>query len=92
MLMMSYKLGPDIRQIINLVGLKKVRKSPLYFVRSGNIGGRNTLYFPGVYSYYWSSAVSSGSGAYHMEFSSNDMYPAGIDDRVGGRSVRCLVR
>ena len=73
-------------------GFEKVRKSPLYFVRSGNIGGRNTLYFPGVYSYYWSSAVSSGSGAYHMEFSSNDMYPAGIDDRVGGRSVRCLAR
>ncbi len=72
-------------------GFNKLRSNPYYFVRSGGING-GTLYYPGVDGNYWSSTVSSSTGAYVLSFNGTDIYPARNNSRYGGRSVRCVAR
>ena len=72
-------------------GFNKLRSDPYYFVRSGFIGG-SILGYPGVYGDYWSSTVSSSTYAYSLVFNGTDIYPARINDRYYGMSVRCVAR
>ena len=69
----------------------KLRSNPYYFVRSGAIYG-DTLGYHGVDGYYWSSTVSSSTGAYYLIFNGNYIYPARNGYRYNGRSVRCVAR
>ena len=64
---------------------------PLYFIRSGYLND-TTLYYFGAYGYYWSSTVSSPSHAYNLNFGSAVLFPAGRNERLYGRSLRCLSR
>ena len=64
---------------------------PLYFIRSGNLGGA-TLHDFGADGRYWSSTVYSSSYAYHLYFSSTALGPANRSYRLSGRSLRCLSR
>ena len=64
---------------------------PLYFIRSGYLGG-TTLYYFGGDGYYWSSAVYSSTDAYRLRFYSGELYPASRSNRSYGWSVRCLSR
>ena len=69
----------------------KLRANPYYFVRSGGIVG-GALYNSGVYGDYWSSTVSSSTGAYLLALIGTGIYPARNDVRYVGWSVRCLAR
>ena len=69
----------------------KLRSNPYYFVRSGGIVG-GALYNSGVYGDYWSSTVSSSTGAYLLALIGTGIYPARNDVRYVGWSVRCLAR
>lgn len=72
-------------------GFNKLRSDPYYFVRPGFIGG-GTMGYPGVYGDYWSSTVSSNTGAYVLFFNGTDIYPTINYSRYVGRSVRCVAR
>ena len=64
---------------------------PLYFIRSGDLGG-TTLYNFGGNGRYWSSTVYSSTDAYYLNFYSGALYPANRNYRSNGRSLRCLSR
>ena len=72
-------------------GFNKLRSNPYYFVRAGDIYG-GTMRNPGVYGDYWSSTVSSNTGAYVLFFNGTDIYPTINYSRYVGRSVRCVAR
>ena len=72
-------------------GFNNFRTSPLYFVRSGVLGG-STLYDYGTKGYLWSSTVRSASWGYRLEFNSGVLYPASQPGRDLGFPVRCVVR
>jgi len=50
----------------------------------------SSVYFAGSYGYYWSSTASDAYGAYGLNFISSLVYPASLDSRGGGRSVRLV--
>ena len=64
---------------------------PLYFIRSGGLGG-TTLYNFGGNGLYWSSTVYSSANAYSLYFNSGGLYPAYRFYRNFGWSLRCLSR
>lgn len=79
-------------------GFKNIRKAPLWFARSGSVSS-GQLYSLSLLGKYWSSAVFSSKYAYHLEFSSNNVYPAETGKKNGtgdgiyrGNSVRCIAR
>ena len=72
-------------------GFNNIRKSPLWFVRSGNIGN-NTLNVSGTYGYYWSSTIGASTDAYILRFNNTYIDLAHNDSRYRGWSVRCLAR
>ncbi len=69
----------------------KMIVSPLYFVRSGNLGG-TILYNFTLSGNYWSSTVNSSSLAYSLIFYSGGLGPANRYNRFSGASVRCVAR
>ena len=76
-------------------GFNNIRKSPLWFVRSGIIGLYSydtVLRVTASYGYYWSSAVVSGSNAYCLYFGDSGVWPAYSYSRYGGLSIRCIAR
>ena len=72
-------------------GFNKLRSTPYYFVRSGDING-GTLRNPGVGGGYWSSMVSGSTYAYSLVFNGTDIYPARNYVRYYGWPVRCVAR
>ena len=54
-------------------------------------------YYSGTFSsggtdgFYWSSTVSSATGAYYLYFSTSFVNSASSNSRYGGRSVRCIL-
>ena len=75
-------------------GFLKIRRSPLFFVRGGNVGetkfggGANT-------GNWWSSTVVSTTRAYVAYFGGtniNSAYNGGNFYRYSGRSIRCIVQ
>ena len=68
-----------------------MEKSPYYFARSGNVGDTTLSNFTS-YGLYWSGSVVSSSIAFSLYYYSSGLYPARQDDRVVGRSLRCVAR
>ncbi|MBQ9018578.1 hypothetical protein IJ117_02390 [Candidatus Saccharibacteria bacterium] len=70
---------------------KLLLTSPLYFVRAGNVWS-SALHSAGLDGTYWSSTVINASNAYSLYFRSSGVWPSNNDNRLVGRSVRCLAR
>ena len=71
-----------------------ITQSPLYFHPSGDVYS-GSLRDAGSYGYYWSStAYSSASYAYYLNFYLGGVYPSDCYNRgrYSGQSVRCLAR
>ena len=79
--------------LVNLVDSDpKLISAPLWFVRSGGIGGGSFSY-SGANADYWPSTVGSSSLAYYLVFAATGVYPANDSGGRGyGRSVRCVAR
>ena len=75
----------------NYQGLNKVRRDPLYFIRSGYVRG-GALYDAGTSSLVWSSTISSSTNGYYLGFNGTDIDPATSYSRILGFAVRCLLR
>ena len=61
-------------------------------VRSGNVNS-GSLRNAGNNGNYWSStAYSSTSNAYNLNFNSGNVNPSNNNNRYNGQSVRCLAR
>ena len=74
-------------------GFVNIRKSPLWFVRSGNVA-YGTLNDEAVGSLYWSSTVIDSTNGYTLYFNSSGVWPftgRGYGRRYG-RSIRCVAR
>ena len=65
--------------------------APMYFVRSGYLGG-SVLYSYSTSGFLWSSTVRSASWGYNLGFYSGGFDPAYQAARYFGFPVRCLVR
>lgn len=72
-------------------GLKNIRISPLWLVRSGDVyvGSLLNNYSNGL---YWSSTVYNSNFAYRLVFNQTDLDPAYYDGRGTAYSIRCLVK
>ncbi|MBQ3445359.1 hypothetical protein IJG29_01350, partial [Candidatus Saccharibacteria bacterium] len=70
---------------------KALLAAPLYFVRAGDVWS-SALHNAGRYGFYWSSTVYSSSSARILEFRSSGVWPANGNNRVGGGSLRCVLR
>ncbi len=75
-------------------GFNSWRTAPLYFVRSGSVGGA-ALNGYATNGYLWSSTARSGSIAFLLSFYLGELYglyPASQNNRGGGFPVRCVLR
>ena len=70
-------------------GFNKIRTAPLWLARSGDVGG-GSLSNAGSSGKYWSSTVSSSSGANYLYFDSGNVIPTNSSSRGYGYSVRCM--
>lgn len=72
-------------------GLDNIRKSPLWFVRPGNVsyGSLNNVGGGGI---YWSSTAYNSNSAYGLYFDSNSVEPASTDVRYSGYPIRCIAK
>jgi hypothetical protein len=62
----------------------------LIFLPAAGLRNNNgTINYVGSGGYYWSSTAAA-SGAYYVDFGSPKVSPEASDNRVNGRSVRCL--
>ena len=64
-------------------------RSPVYMVWSGTINN-GALNEAGYSGYYWSSTVSTAYDAFYFLFRGNLVSPALVNNRIYGRSVRCV--
>lgn len=73
-------------------GFEKIRKTPLYFTRVGNIL-RGRL-FTNNMGEYWYDKIVNGNGARFLSFDSAQVTPVGNvgGSRQYGKSLRCLAR
>ena len=73
-------------------GFINVRKTPLWFIRSGEIRN-NALSGATSTGLYWSSTVFNSNNSYFLNFNSAAIQPYNSSDyKHFGRSVRCLAR
>ena len=76
----------------NTAGSTAITQAPLYFNPSGRVLS-GSLRSAGYNGYYWSStALSSASSAYNLDFDSGYVNPSTNTRRYYGQSVRCLAR
>ncbi len=74
----------------NVAGNKALRDTPLFFQYNGCIDS-GTLKFVSSRGYYWSSTLKDDNFAYELYFASSDyVNPFNDNDRLIGRSVRCV--
>ncbi|MBR3386004.1 hypothetical protein IKG68_00305 [Candidatus Saccharibacteria bacterium] len=90
-LMTAYNIYGTNAMAFNYQGLNAVRRSPLYFVRSGNVHG-GTLHNAGTNSLVWSSTISAEAYGHNLDFNGTGILPATSDNRFYGFAVRCLLR
>ena len=90
-LITAYNIYGTNAMAFNFQGLNAVRRAPLYFVRSGLVGG-GTLLSAGADGYAGSSTVSSSTDGYYLGFNGMGIGPAGSNTRARGFPVRCLAR
>ena len=69
-------------------------KTPLFFVRSGNVHISGFLNNSGNYAYYWSSTAHTDTNyAYYLAFDADtNVDPSYWGSRYLGFSVRCLAQ
>ena len=77
-------------------GFNAIRISPLWFVRSGYINN-TAIERPAIGGNYESNTVYGAGNTFGSFFSTNEIFPNGYsyaqgNDRLYGRSVRCLAR
>ena len=72
-------------------GFNKIRRAPLWLVRSGYISN-NTLNGSAVNGSYWSSTVVSSGNAYRLRFDGSGVWPSSSGYGGSGWSVRCIAR
>ena len=71
-------------------GWYKLSTHPLYFTRAGALLSdeyRHTT----TYLIYWSATSRNSAGAYYLDAYSDGLYPARVNNRAFGFSVRCVV-
>ena len=68
-----------------------LRSSPVNFTLSGYVYSSSHRY-RGSDSRYWSSTVYSGSDAYNLGLGASNVYPANLNGKHLGFSIRCIVR
>ncbi|MBR3264057.1 hypothetical protein IKF94_02400, partial [Candidatus Saccharibacteria bacterium] len=61
------------------------------FVLSGSRYGSST-YDQGSYGYYWSSTANNNNYAYYLDMDSSNVYPADLNGKYVGYSVRCVAQ
>lgn len=72
-------------------GNNNIATSPLYFVRSGDVGpNRSRPHRAGYDGGYWSGRALSSNNAYALYFYSSGVNPSNGDYRYLGFSVRCV--
>ncbi|MBR3386051.1 InlB B-repeat-containing protein [Candidatus Saccharibacteria bacterium] len=76
---------------INYTGLNAMRRSPLYFVRTGRIDNNNLL-SAGTSGNLWSNVITSSNDGRDLYFESRTISINAGDKRYNGLSVRCLAR
>ncbi|MBQ3445488.1 hypothetical protein IJG29_02050 [Candidatus Saccharibacteria bacterium] len=86
----AYNIYGDGAAAFNYEGLNAIRRDPLYFVRSGYVGG-STLNGAGTFSYVWSNTISAASRGRGLYFYGTGLNPALSDYRLYGFAVRCIV-
>ena len=91
-LMTAYNIYGTNAMAFNYQGLNAVRRAPLYFVRSGVVGGGGTLVNAGTGSLVWSSTISAETNGRDLDFIGTDISPANSNLRLRGFAVRCLLR
>ena len=84
----TQKVGNTVSYTTN--GFNNVRKTPLWFVRSGYIVS-SALTNTAAVGRYWSSTVNGGT-AYDLRFENSSVQPSNSGGRNGGWSVRCIAR
>ena len=72
-------------------GFINIRKSPLWFARSGYVLD-SKLNLATLNGYFWSSTVNNNSLAYPLYFDSSNINPAYDGGKSNGRPIRCLAR
>ena len=71
-------------------GFYKLRTTPLYYQRFGDIDG-GSLKLLGTHGFYWSSTVYKSNIAYDLHFNNSAIWPSFIyDDKHFGFLVRCI--
>ncbi len=70
-------------------GFNKIRTSPLYFARFGNITNEKSN-FLGVYGMYQTDRYNGGNNSWRFIFNSSDIWPDNSHYKSVGYSVRCL--
>lgn len=74
-----------------VVSCKKLGRSPLGFVYTGNYNYNNgSLNNEGSYGNYWSRTANSGTGAYSLYFLSSNVNPQNNLNRGYGFALRCV--
>ena len=92
-MLQSQKVWSSIDNAYDTDGYLKIRTSPLYFIRSGNVNNGRLTYFDSD-GYYWSNTVSDANHAYFLYFDSVRLIPAHkyyASHRSFGWSLRCMV-
>ena len=67
----------------------RINGNSIFFPASGYYDG-SSLYFRGLYGYYWSSSYISETGAYDLHFSSSGVNPANNNYRRLGFTARAV--
>jgi uncharacterized protein (TIGR02145 family) len=69
-------------------GFNNIRRSPLWFVQSGEIDNGNKV-SSGSVGFYWSSSAANNNS---LAFNSGRVYPKNGNNKGLGFSIRCLAR
>ena len=72
-------------------GFVNIRKSPLWFVRTGYIYS-GTLNNAMAHGHYWASTVVDNNSIYNLYFANSGVWPSLKSEKQYGWSVRCLAR
>ena len=67
----------------------RINGNSIFFPASGHRYGTG-LYNRGSGGYYWSASLYSAAGGYRLHFDSDGVYPANVNDRFFGFSVRAV--
>jgi uncharacterized protein (TIGR02145 family) len=73
--------------------LKQESKMSVFFPASGYLNrydGYGSLNYVGCSGFYWSSSIVDALSAYYLYFYNSFAYPANLDYRAWGQSVRCV--